>query len=137
LENNIITISTQNTVVRFFPGHGHVLDYTCFRSIRREGAPDFLTDFSAALAFVHADPNVTNDFYLAGYEAAGRRHIFWFNFFIQYDEYTVPITIPRTGWGPEENPLHFPIEIIVEHGHVTRYRKVAYTFWGVLANGME
>ncbi|MCL2364156.1 MAG: hypothetical protein FWC71_05785 [Defluviitaleaceae bacterium] len=126
--DNIITISNVNTVVQLLPGNRHVLYYRCFRPFRRDGVPDFLMDFSAALAFVNADPNVTNDFYLAGYEARGRTHIFSFNLLVSHGNASFPLEAPEIGWGPSDAPLFYPIEVTVERGHVTRYRKLAYTF---------
>jgi len=127
LVDNIITISTNNTVVRFWPpGNGHVLEYQCYRSIRRDGVTDFLTDFSAALAFVYADLNVANAFYLADYEMRGRTHVFWFNYFVYYQGMAFPL--PTERWSTATEPLPFPIEVTVDRGRVTRYRKVAYTF---------
>ena len=85
-------------------------------------------DFSAALAFVNADPHVINDFYLAGYEARGRTHVFSFNLLIQHGTTVFPLAAPDVGWGLIDDPLYFPIEVTVERGHIIRYRKLAYTY---------
>jgi hypothetical protein len=128
MADNIITISTINTVVRYLPGN--VLEYIDFRPIRRNNPPDLMTDFSAALAFINRDPHaVSHDFFLAGYEVQGRTHVFWFNYIIGEPEAGgFPLLAPEQGWGPAHDPLHFPIEIVVDHGRVSRYRKVAFLF---------
>jgi hypothetical protein len=126
MEENVITITTRGTVVRFLPGN--ILEYNSFAPMRRDGAPDFLTDYSAALNFLQNDPNVINHFFLAGYELRGRAHVFWFNFFAEHGGRVFPLEIPEGGWGMAPNNLAFPVEITVSDGHVTRYRKAAYNF---------
>jgi hypothetical protein len=125
---NVITISTTNTVVRYLPGD--VLEFNCFRPIRRSDSPDFMTDFSAALAFINNDHNAAaHHFYLAQYQMRGRTHIFWFNYIIGEPESGgFPLIAPPTGWGTANEPLYFPIEVTVDHGRVTRYRKTAFVF---------
>jgi hypothetical protein len=109
--DNVITISTINTVVRYLPGN--VLEFNCFRSVRRGTPTGFKGDFSAALDFINRDVNVINDFYLAGYEARGRTHVFWFNYVID---------------GFPLLALEHPIEVEVDRGRVSRYRKTAFTY---------
>jgi len=126
--DNVITISTINTIVRYLPGN--ILEYNCFRPIRRGEQPNFMADFSSALAFIHNDPHASShDFYLAGYELRGRTHVFWFNYIIGgADAGGFPLLAPDEGWGPPHDMLRYPIEITTDHGRVTRYRKLAYTF---------
>jgi len=128
MEGNVITITTINTRLRYLPGN--VLEYNCFRPIRREQSPDFMTDFAGALAFINNDPHASNhDFYLAEYELNGRTHIFRFNYIIGGTATGgFPLFAPEQGWGPANDPLYYPVEITVDHGHVTRYRKSAYIF---------
>jgi hypothetical protein len=128
MEENVITISTINTVVRYLPGN--ILEYNCFRPIRRDNPPDFMTDFSAALAFIRRDPHAaSHDFFLVGYEVQGRTHVFHFNYIIGGPESGgFPLLPPEHGWGPTHDPLHFPIEIVVDHGRVSRYRKLTFVF---------
>ena len=120
----VYTFSNLSTVVRYMPWD--VIEYTSFRTISRSSPTSFVTDFSAAFAFVSSDPNIRNDFFLAGYEDLGRERVFWFgytvgNFPIRLTEY----------WhtGPEcANPLIHPIEVTVDNGRVIRYRKIVYNF---------
>ncbi|MCL2187827.1 MAG: hypothetical protein FWC16_02205 [Defluviitaleaceae bacterium] len=127
MEENVITISTINTVVRYLPGN--VLEFNCFRPIRRREAPNFMTDFSAAVAFINNDVNVQNDFLLARYEVRGRTHVFWFSYVIRdEDARGFPLIAPQGGWGSAAAPLFYPIEVVVDHGRVSRYRKVAFIF---------
>jgi len=131
--DNLFTVSTLNTVVRMLPGH--VVEVSHFHPIRRGGTPDFVADFSAAYAFVASDPHITNPVYLAGYEARGRTHVFWFNYLIEENGRYFPLLVPEGGWGSASEPMPFPIEVIADHGHVTRYRRLAYQFTLVPAGG--
>ena len=118
------TYSNINTMVRYLPFD--VLVYMNYRTIARVAPANLLTDFSAALAFIRRDVNVTNEKYLAGYEERGREHVFWFNyvtegFIAEIDEpwFTAPMC---------QDPLMFPIEVVVDHGRVVRYRRIAFNF---------
>lgn len=120
----IYTFSNLRTVVRYHPWN--VLEYSSFRTIGRTGPTSLVSDFSAAFAFVRNDPNVVNEFYLAGYETRGRETVFWFNYVID----NFPLVLPEP-WhtGPEcQSPLIYPIEVVVDHGRVVRYRKIVYNF---------
>ena len=121
--NVIYTFRNLNTVVRYLPWD--VLEYTSFRTIGRD-APDFIADFSAAIAFIDNDPNVTNEFFLAGYDARGRENVFWFDYAVN----DFPLVLTQY-WhsGPDcTNPLSHFIEVVVENGRVIRYRKIPFTF---------
>lgn len=120
----IFTFSNLNTVVRYLPWD--VVEYTSFRTIGRAAATGLAADFSAAYAFVYNDPNVTNEFFLAGYEQRGRGYVFWFGYVI--NNFPMVMTEP---WytGPHcLSPLVHPIEVVVDHGRVVYYRKIAYNF---------
>lgn len=123
LSGGVYTFGNLNTVVRYLPSD--VIEYTSFRTIGR-AATDFMTDFSAAHAFVVADPNVRNDFFLAGYERRGRENVFWFDYIVG----NFPLVLIENWYtGPHcQDPLRHPIEVIVDHGRVVRYRKIAYVF---------
>jgi hypothetical protein len=126
MEDNVITISAPNTVVRFLPYN--ILEFNYFQPIRRRGAPDFVANFSAALAFLQQDPHMVNRFYLAGHETRGRTHVFWFNYIIGGENNGFPLHVPAGGWGSSHEPLPYPLEVVVDYGRVTRYRRLAYTF---------
>ena len=122
VDNQIYTFRNLNTVVRYLPWD--VVEYTSFRTIGRDRT-HFITDFSAAWAFVEADPNVTNEFYLAGYDDTHER-IFWFNYVVG----DFPLAQPMP-WHTDPDcadPLPFPIEVRVENGRVLRYRKIPFNF---------
>jgi len=123
LSGGVYTFGNLNTVVRYLPSD--VIEYTSFRTITR-AATDFMTDFSVAHAFVAADPNVRNDFFLAGYERRGRENVFWFDYIVG----NFPlVSIENWYTGPHcQDPLRHPIEVVVDHGRVVRYRKIAYVF---------
>ena len=142
--DRIFTFFNTTTVVRYYPSD--IVEYNSFRRpMTRANSSHLLTDFSAALAFVMNDSHVINDFFLAGYQAVGREHVFWFNYVVG----NYPLAIPG-GWplvadanqsAALSNPwdvdlgatgripqLLHPIEVIVEHGRVVRYRKLAFNF---------
>jgi len=124
IPGGIYTFRNFNTVVRYLPGD--VVEYTSFRTIGNAAHAGFVADFSAALAFVTRDPNVTNEIFLAGYEARNREHVFWFNYVVN----NFPLVLTEYWYSSEDcnNPLLYPIEVVVDRGRVTRYRKIAYSF---------
>jgi len=119
----IYTYNNLNTVVRYLPMN--VVEYTSFRTIGRTTS-SFVANFSAALAFVNDDPNVTNDIFLAEYDIRGHQNVFWFGYAI--DDFPIRMARPWSTISDCTDPLHHPIEVIVEHGRVIRYRKIAHTF---------
>ncbi|MCL2285565.1 MAG: hypothetical protein FWC32_04280 [Firmicutes bacterium] len=119
----IFTFNNRNTSVRYLPTH--ILDYSSFRTMGRTPT-NIISDFSAALAFINSDTNVTNEFFLAGYGGRGRGNVFLFDYVIE----NFPIVFAESRHtGPECNiPLQHAIEVTVERGRVVRYRKIAHTF---------
>ena len=121
--NEIYTFRNLNTVVRYLPWD--VVEYTSFRTIGG-AAPNFIADFSAAIAFVDRDPNVINEFFLAGYDVRGRENVFWFDYAIN----DFPLVLAQY-WYSSPNctrPFLHAIEVVVENGRVIRYRKIPFTF---------
>jgi len=122
--DGVYTFSNLRTVVRYQPWD--VVEYSSFRTIGRTSPTSFISDFSAAFAFVRSDPNIANEFYLAGFEHRGRETVFWFSYVI--DNFPLGLAQP---WytGPDcASPLIHPIEVVVDHGRVIRYRKISYNF---------
>jgi hypothetical protein len=103
-----------------------VLEYTSYRTIGRMASENFMSGFSAALDFVNNDPNVINEIYLRNHDTRGRAHVFWFNYVI--DNRPVIFTEEWYTGARCNDPLLAPVEIIVDHGRVVRYRRIAYTF---------
>jgi len=124
LTGGIYTFGNLNAVVRYHPWD--VVEYTSFRTIGSTAASSFIDDFSAAIAFVYADVNIVNEVFLAGYESRGRENIFWFSYAIE--NFPLRIDAPWYSSSTCNDPLLFPIEIVVDHGRVIRYRKVAFSF---------
>jgi hypothetical protein len=122
--DNVYTFSNRNTMVRYL--ENAVLEYTSYRTISRSSPDNFMMDFSAALAFVRDDPYVKNEIFLRNHETRERTHIFWFDYVID----NRPMVFAEE-WrtGPLcADPLFAPIEVIVDHGRVVRYRRLAYNF---------
>ena len=117
--DGIFTYSSLNTMVRFLPWN--VIEYSSFRPIRRGRASSFSDDFSAAVDFINRDAFVINEFYLSGYESRGGQHVFFFDFIVG----GLPLNMPDV-W-PGESILA-AIEVVVDHGHVVSYRRIAYQF---------
>jgi len=123
--DGVYTFSNLNTMVRYLVND--VLEYTSFRPIGTTASSNFINDFSAAYAFVNADPHVVNEIFLAGYDSSrGREHVFLFSYII--DDFPIVLTEP---WftGPNcQDPLLTSIEVVVDNGRVVRYRRLAYNF---------
>jgi len=122
--DGIFTFTSRHTTVFYLPFD--VLEYTSYRTIGRTASGDLLSDFSAAMAFIEADHNVENEIFLMNYEASGRVHIFRFGYVI--DNFPLKLT---DSWRTGPNcldALSAPIEVVVDHGRVVRYRRLAYSF---------
>jgi len=120
----VYSFNNLRTSVRYTPWH--VIEYTSFRTMGRTSTADFAVDFSAAIAFIRADENVSNEVFLAGFERYARETVFRFDYVI--DNFPIILSQP---WytGPDcTSPLSHPIEVTVENGRVVRYRKIVYSF---------
>ncbi|MCL2839207.1 MAG: hypothetical protein FWE05_00410 [Defluviitaleaceae bacterium] len=122
--DGVYTFTGQNTTVRYLPFD--VLEYRSYRSAGRTAPGNLLSDFSAALAFINADPNVINETFLMDYDVAGTAHVFYFGLtvgdfplWLEYSWYTGPNC---------REPLTAPIEVTVDHGRVVHYRRLAHYF---------
>lgn len=123
--DNVFTFSNRKTMVRFLKNS--VLEYTSYRTIGRTAPINFMSDFSVALAFVTDDPHVNeNEIFLSHHDTCGRAHVFWFDYVIDNH----PLVLMEE-WYTGINctdPLLAPIEVVVDHGRVVRYRRLAYAF---------
>ena len=121
--NGIYTFRNLNTVVRYLPGD--VVEYTSFSTIGRTSS-GFIEDFSAAIAFIESDPNISNAFFLAGYDMRGRENVFWFNYVVN----DFPLMLAAYWYTNPDctNPLRYQIEVSVDNGRIVRYRKIPFTF---------
>jgi len=122
--DNIITFSNLNTMVRYH--EAYVLEYSSYRTIGREASANLMADFSVALAFVDADPHVINEFFLHSYELRGREFVFRFNYVIN----NLPLVFTGPWYSATHcrDPLLAPIEVVVDHGRVVRYRRIVHNF---------
>ena len=120
----IYTFSNLNTMVRYLVYD--VLEYTSFRPIGTIASSELVEDFAAAFNFISNDPYVLNEFFLAGYESRGRENIFWFDYVI--DDFPLVFAEPWETGPACANPLLSPIEVVVDHGRVVRYRRIVYNF---------
>jgi len=118
------TFTTRNTMVRYL--ENAVLEYTSFRTVGHAAQGSFMGNFSAALAFISSDPHVTNEIFLRNHEQRGRGHIFFFDYVI--DNWPLVLTEEWATGQICTDPLFSPIEVTVEYGRVTRYRRLAYIF---------
>ncbi|MCL2386007.1 MAG: hypothetical protein FWC89_00515 [Defluviitaleaceae bacterium] len=122
--DGILTFSNINTMVRYL--ENDVLEYASFRTIGRTTQQNLMVDFSAALAFVLDDPHVTNEVFLRNYEQRGRENVFWFDYVIDNHPLILEEEWPTRPHCTD--PLRAPIEVVVDHGRVVRYRRIVYTF---------
>ena len=121
--DGVWTFSNIHTAVRYFDTD--VLEYTSFRPRSQNATSSFLDDFSAAWAFIDADPNVINEFFLTGFEERGTTYVFWFGYIVD----NFPIMLPD-GWrvSSQDDILPAPIEVVVDRGRVAMYRRLAHNF---------
>jgi len=108
-ENQVLRFNTNNTV-----------EYVNYR--RSSENSSLAMDFGAAKRFIGRDTTVVNDIFLARITDMGDVRVFYFDYTIN----NFPILLSR---GVRENTgLNHAIEVTVENGVVSRYRKIAYTF---------
>ncbi|MCL1996413.1 MAG: hypothetical protein FWG63_09430 [Defluviitaleaceae bacterium] len=107
--NGILTYGDFNVVVRYY---NNVLEYTNHRPGSAPG--NILTYFDTAMAFLTRDTNVTTPFVLQGFTTEDTYTTFYFDYVIN----NFPVMLA-------DAPLDHWLQITVEQGHVTSYRKVA------------
>lgn len=123
-----LTFSDENTVVKYFraPAESHngidVLEYTNYSVIDRRIMTTLSVDYNSAMRFIARDPTVENEFYLAAVEESENIRVFYFNYVIN----DLPVSL--TSENTTQTGLRYPIEIEIESGSVTRYRKLVYRF---------
>jgi hypothetical protein len=126
----VLTFSDENTVVKYFRYEPHngldVLEYANYRVIDQRIMTTLPADYNSAIRFISRDPTMRsndefyNEFYLVAAEETGNRRVFYFDYAIN----DLPISISDTGLAGQRHP----IEIEVQNGVVTRYRKLVYNF---------
>lgn len=119
--NGILTYSDENIVVQYFPDN--TLEYINYRQGTTQG--DLVSDFDTAIRFINRDTMVINEFYLSNYIEENNRRIFYFDYVIN----NLPIVLTKDFLHDISiTDLEHAIEVTVENGIVTRYRKIAYSF---------
>jgi len=100
-----------------------VLEYANYRVIdRRMMMTTLSADYNSAMRFILRDETIENEFYLAKMDDTGSKRVFYFNYAIN----DLPVLLSSEIIG--QIRLTYPIEIEVEYGIVTRYRKLVYRF---------
>ncbi len=122
-ENRVYTYSDEKTVVKYMPNG--VIEYSNYSTVTKSYEPDFLYDFCTALSFLRRDIRLANDYYLSGYNATSKAYTFYFGYVVN----NMPIMLSekaadKTG---DDGIKHF-IEVTVENGQVTKYRKTVEHF---------
>lgn len=108
--------SNEHTVVKYFPYYD-VLEYVTYRT-STPVATSFISDYQAAMLFLHMDATVVNDFFLAGFSTEAERRTFYFDFVVG----NRPVYMPPT------HKMRHAMEITVENGRVVRYRVLAQNY---------
>jgi len=107
-----------NQVVRYFDN-----DTLEFVSHRQGLSPLGLeADFDIAVSFINRDPLVVNDFYLTRFEEDYNKRVFYFDYIVE----NFPIILSESF--KAKTGLNHALEVTVENGIVTRYRKIAHNF---------
>jgi len=128
-DRNVWIYRDASAVVRYYDAN--VLEFINYRAIDRNAPTSFVNDFAAAIQFIDRDPRVINDIYLADFREDGSRNIFYFNYVIN----NTPLVMPNN-W-PWDGYLTHPVMVVVDHGTVVNYRKLALNFiinedvWGI------
>jgi len=122
------TYSDENTVVKYFRAPPEtsngvdVLEYTNYRVDSRQVLTALSADYNSAIRFITRDSTIENEFYLAEVQDAESKRVFYFNYAVN----DLPLSLSYEN--KLQTGLTYPIEIEVEYGAVTRYRKLVYRF---------
>ena len=111
--DGVLVYGDFNTVVRYY---NNVLEYTNHR--RGTVVGDLLSDFDVAMDFISRDTNIKNPIILQGFTSGDSYTTFYFDYVI--DNFPVMLVdAPQKHW----------LQITVNHGHVTNYRKIALNLY--------
>ncbi len=117
--NGVYTYSDENIVVKYYKSN--VLEY--FNYTSRKQSSSLVSDFEAAVKFIARDSDVSNDFYCSRYEEDDKSTTFYFDYSLN----NFPLVYSETL--KQETDMEHPIQVTVENGMVTRYKKLAFTFF--------
>jgi len=119
--DDIFIYSDENIVVQYF--QNGILEYINYRQGTTQG--NLLSDFDVAKRFISRDTMIINEFFLAGFSEKEHERVFYFDYTIN----NFPIIFTeafKKHMGITD--LNHAIEVTVQNGIVTRYRKIAYSF---------
>ncbi len=124
--DNVFTYSDESTLVKYYPAalpsEMDILEYSRYQVIDRHLAQSVANDYNTAIQFISHDTAVTNEYYLADIAKNENSNTFYFNYTIN------DMPLLNQNLSNSQISLKYPIEIIVENGVVTKYRKIVYEF---------
>lgn len=119
-ENNTLTYSDENTVVKF-DKETKVFEYSNYR-VENSNGGEFANNYITAVNTVRQDSFISNEIILDSYKNENGRYTFCFNYKIN-DRVLIPSDKVK-----EKTGINSFIEVSTEGGRLVKYRKYAYYF---------
>lgn len=119
-ENNTLTYSDENTVVKFYK-ETKVFEYSNYRA-EGSGSSEFSKNYITAVNTIRQDSFISNEICLDSYNNENGRYTFKFNYKIN-DRDLVPSDELKSKTG-----MSSFIEVSTEGGRLVKYKKYAYYF---------
>lgn len=119
-ENNTLTYSDENTVVKF-DKETKVFEYSNYR-VESSNGSEFSDNYITAVNTVRQDSFISNEIILDSYKNENGRYTFYFNYKIN-DRALIPSDKVK-----EKTGISAFIEVSTEGGKLVKYRKYAYYF---------
>ena len=116
--NNTYTYNDDNIIVKYYP-YG-VLEYVQYKSVINTNKED--SAYNIALQFLEKDTNIKNEYYLKNYKKEDNKITFNFDYKIN----NFPIILSKEK--QEETGMESMIEITIEDGVVSKYKRIIYDF---------
>ncbi len=120
VKDEIITFSNAYTVVRYYMTG--ILEYGYYNNEFRDNKLSIVEKFTVAKEFLKKDESIKNSYYLENYEEKDDKIIFNFNYSIN----GLPIYLSNEQ--KDKYRMENFLEITVENGEVTKYKKIVYNF---------
>ncbi len=113
--------SDENTVVKYY--QNGILELYNYSAEKNSGDNDFYSKYKSAVSVIKRDSNIKNEYFLSGYSEDSEKTIFYFDYKI--NDFTI-----RLGDGIKETTgMRSVIEVTLNEGRVSRYRRLAYDFY--------
>ncbi len=121
-DNSVYSYSDENIVVKYYPSD--ILEYSDYRPSKTVGG--LISDYTTTIDFITKDAYIVNDYVLSDIVAEGQGSETNRTFFFDYQINNMPMILSDSFKALTK--LSHPIQVTVENGKVTNYKKLVYNF---------